>query len=75
MIKENGNLRFDVLQNESDPSLFTLSEAYESKEAAAAHKETPHYKKWRETVEPWMKKPRTGVVHRIISPRERELWK
>lgn len=73
-IKEEGNLRFDVLQCSSDPSRFTLYEAYESQEAAALHKKTAHYMKWRETVEDMMKKPREGVAHSVIAPLEREAW-
>ena len=39
-IKEPGNLRFDVLQDDTDPSKFVLYEAYESEEASAEHKKT-----------------------------------
>ena len=60
-IKEPGNFRFDVLQDDKDPSKFVLYEAYESDSAAAAHKETLHYLKWRDTVAPWMMKPREGT--------------
>jgi len=74
-IKEPGNLRFDILQNIKDQSLFTFYEAYESDAAAAAHRETPHYKKWRDTVENWMASPRSGVPHRVISPLQRKYWK
>jgi len=59
-IREPGNLRFDVLQSKDDPTRFALYEAYESEEAAAAHKKTEHYLKWRETVADWMTKPRVG---------------
>ena len=65
-IQEPGNLRFDVLQDASDPNKFTLYEAYESEEASRAHKNTPHYAKWKETVANWMAKPREGVKHNII---------
>jgi (4S)-4-hydroxy-5-phosphonooxypentane-2,3-dione isomerase len=68
-LAEPGNIRFDVLQSENDPAYFVLYEAYESKAAAAAHKETPHYKKWKASVEPWMAKPREGVPFRIICPK------
>ncbi|HBD93283.1 MAG: antibiotic biosynthesis monooxygenase [Spirochaetes bacterium GWF1_31_7] len=67
-LKEPGNLRFDILQNAENPQLFTLYEAYISKEAAAVHKETGHYKKWRDTVSEWMVEPRKGVLHNIIAP-------
>lgn len=67
-IKEPGNIRFDVIQDMRDSSKFMLYEAYESEEASAAHKETEHYKIWRNTVADWMAKPREGIKHRIICP-------
>jgi len=73
-VKEPGNLRFDVLQSVQNPDEFTLYEAYESDESAAAHKNTAHYKIWRETVEPWMAKPREGTPHRVIAPAEKDKW-
>ena len=73
-VKEPGNLRFDVLQDATDPNKFTLYEAYESEAAAKAHKDTPHYKLWRETVADWMAKPREGIKHIILSPKEKSKW-
>jgi autoinducer 2-degrading protein len=73
-VKEPGNMRFDVLQSVDDPTRFLLYEAYESDETAAAHKQTPHYLKWRETVADWMAKPREGLPHRVIRPLDRETW-
>lgn len=73
-IREKGNLRFDVLQHRDDPSLFTLYEAYESDEAAARHKTTVHYLKWREAVEPWMAIPRRGIAHHVIAPPDKTAW-
>jgi autoinducer 2-degrading protein len=67
-VKEAGNLRFDVLRNDADPNRFALYEAYENEESAAAHKKTAHYLKWRETVAPWMAKPREGIRHKAIVP-------
>ena len=67
-VKEPGNLRFDVLQSSNDPTQFLLYEAYDSLEAAAAHKQTPHYLKWKETVAPWMAKPREGIPYRALAP-------
>ena len=74
-IKEEGNLRFDVLQAIDDPCRFTLYEAYVSKEASLAHKETEHYKKWRTTVEPFMQCARKGIPHTVITPQDKCLWK
>ena len=70
-IQEPTNFRFDVLQSEDDPTQFLLYEAYESKEGAAAHKDTEHYKTWRATVEPWMAKKRQGVPYKMIAPSDR----
>ena len=68
-IREAGNLRFDVLQLVDDPTRFVLYEAYGSPEQAAAHKNTPHYQRWRDTVTEWMVEPRVGVAYRGLFPR------
>lgn len=73
-IQEEGNLRFDVLQCKDDETRFFLYEAYISEEAAALHKKTEHYLKWKNTVADWMAKPREGIVHNVIAPSEEILW-
>lgn len=73
-IQEPGNLRFDILQDASNPSKFTFYEAYDSEDAAAKHKETQHYREWRDTVADWMAKPREGVKHYVLYPLERKEW-
>ena len=60
-IREPGCARFDVLQSPDDPTRFLLYEAYLDAAAAAAHKETPHYGEFRDTVADWMAEPRHGV--------------
>lgn len=67
-VKEQGNLRFDILQDAQDKGKFVLYEAYTDEKAAAAHKETPHYLLWRDTVAPWMDRPREGVKHKLLYP-------
>ena len=67
-VKEPGNLRFDFCQMADDPARFLIYEAYESEEAAAAHKNTPHYLKWRDTVAEMMAEPRKGVKYKILKP-------
>lgn len=74
-VKESGNLRFDILRDVEDPLKFTFYEAYLSEDAAKAHKETPHYKVWRDTVAGWMAKPRSGIKHEIIYPEDPAQWK
>jgi (4S)-4-hydroxy-5-phosphonooxypentane-2,3-dione isomerase len=58
--REPGIARFDVLQKADDPTAFILNEVYRSQEAAVAHKETAHYKLWRDTVAPMMAEPRSS---------------
>lgn len=64
--KEAGNLRFDVLRGEEDPNRFLLYEVYRDKAAHAAHQQTEHYFRWRDTVAPWMAQPRQGVRHQAL---------
>lgn len=67
-VQEPGNFRFDILQDAQNPTRFLLYEVYESEEAAALHKQTPHYAVWRDSVAPWMAKPREGVKHHLLFP-------
>ncbi|WNG41986.1 antibiotic biosynthesis monooxygenase [Archangium minus] len=59
-VKEPGIARFDVVQDTEDPTRFVLVEAYKNPQAPAAHKETAHYLKWRDTVTEMMVEPRTS---------------
>ena len=70
-VREPGNRRFDVLQSAEDPARFILYEAYATVEDAAAHKQTAHYLKWRDTVANWMAAPRQGVTYRGLFPQEK----
>jgi len=72
--REPGNLRFDVLQSEDDPTRFVFVEVYRDAEAAAAHKSTPHYLTWRDTVKDWMASPREGQRYLALAPTDPEAW-
>jgi autoinducer 2-degrading protein len=64
--QEPGNVRFDVLRAEEDPDRFLLYEVYRTREDFAIHQQTPHYLRWRETVQDWMAQPRQGVRHTAL---------
>lgn len=64
--KEPANVRFDVLQAEDDPGRFLLYEAYTSKDGVAAHQQTPHYQRWKESVADWMAQPRQRATHNSL---------
>lgn len=69
-VTEPGIARFDVVQQTDDPTRFVLVEAYRTAEDPARHKETPHYKTWRDTVEPMMAEPRRSAKYHEIFPDE-----
>lgn len=58
---EPGNVRFDVLQSNEDPTKFFLYEVYVDAAAAAEHKKTAHYLRWRDEVADYMASPRVGI--------------
>jgi quinol monooxygenase YgiN len=66
--REPGILRFDVLQDRDDPPRFVLVEIYRDEAAAAAHKQTEHYARWRDAVAGLMAEPRRGLRHVNLSP-------
>ncbi|MFN8209911.1 MAG: antibiotic biosynthesis monooxygenase [Bacteroidales bacterium] len=67
-VNEPGNLRFDLLRLQDDPCRFMIYEAYVSEKEAAAHKNTAHYLKWRDTVADMMEEPRQGIKYEMILP-------
>jgi len=67
-IQEPGIARFDVVQQQDEPTRFVLVEVYRTPEAAAAHKETAHYAKWRDSVAPMMAEARHSVKYSEIFP-------
>lgn len=69
-LKEPGIARFDVVQQQDDPTCFVLVEAYRDAAAATAHKETSHYPTWRDTVAPMMAAPRQSVKFSNVFPED-----
>jgi autoinducer 2-degrading protein len=67
-LREPGVARFDVVQQEDDPTRFVLVEAYRTSAAAVAHKETMHYQVWRDTVAPMMVEPRSSAKYTNVFP-------
>ena len=64
--RESGNVRFDVLRGEEDPTQFLLYEAYHSKDDFVKHQQTEHYLRWKQAVADWMAKRRVGVKHHSV---------
>lgn len=51
---EPGCLRFDVIQDSDDPNRIWLYEVYVDEAAFEAHRQAPHFIKWRNTVKDWL---------------------
>jgi autoinducer 2-degrading protein len=62
-LKEQGISEFQLLQCNDNPGKFMLYEVYTTEEAINAHLQTPHFKKWIDTVTSW-----------FVGPRERDLY-
>jgi len=61
--QEPGIARFDLVQQQDDPTRFVLYEAYKTPDAPAQHKATAHYKKWVEVTANLFAEPRTRAVY------------
>jgi autoinducer 2-degrading protein len=73
-IQEAGIIRFDVIQQNDDPARFALIEVYRDAADTARHKETAHYKAWKEAAEPMMAEPRTRSEYSTVFPSVEE-WR
>jgi autoinducer 2-degrading protein len=73
-LSEPGVLRFDVIQDLSDPDHVVLVEVYRDDEASAAHKLTPHYATWRDTVAEMMAVPRESARYSAVFPAAGQAW-
>ena len=67
-IREPGVIRFDVVQQEDDPTQFLLMEVYRTPGDQGKHRETAHYTTWRDAVESMMDEPRRSVKYHEIFP-------
>ncbi len=67
-VQEEGNLRFDVLQDPEVNSRFYIYEAYKDEDAVAFHKTTPHYKTCVAKLESLMTGPRKKRLFNGLMP-------
>ena len=67
-VREPGIARFDVVQQADAPTRFVLVEVYRTPGDPAKHKETAHYRKWRDVVEEMMAEPRSSVKYANVFP-------
>lgn len=65
-VREAGVARFDVVQQQDDPTRFVLYEAYRTADAPAQHKETAHYKHWAAVTADMFVTPRTRALYQDV---------
>ena len=73
-LTEPGVLRFDVIQDQDHPDHVVLVEVYRDDDASAAHKLTPHYAVWRDSVAEMMAEPRASTRFSAVFPTDDENW-
>lgn len=69
-VQEAGIARFDVIQQQDNPTRFVLVEVYRTADDPARHKDTAHYATWRDTVAEMIAEPRTSIKYTNIFPDE-----
>ncbi len=67
-LHEPGIARFDIVQQNDDPTRFVLVECYRTPDDPARHKATPQYAKWRDAVADMMTEPRASVKFGNVFP-------
>lgn len=70
--REQGLVRFDVLQQQDDPARFVLVEVYRQPEDQEKHRQTDHYLRWRDGVKDMMAAERVGVKYTNLDPSDKE---
>ena len=65
---EPGCLRFEVLQDTSDPDTYYFFEVYADSAALAGHRETPHYAVWSEASKEVLAQPVGRVTTTPVFP-------
>lgn len=71
---EPGCLRFDVIQDSSNPNCIYLYEVYRDEAAFQTHLEAPHFIRWRDTVQDWYAETPEAIRGASIFPPDRA-WK
>jgi quinol monooxygenase YgiN len=71
---EPGCLRFDIIQDRDDPHCFRYYEVYRDDAALAAHRATPHFKRYFEQTQPWLAGPVERRLGRTLVPAD-DAWR
>ena len=64
---EPGCHQFDVCVNPEDPTYFTFYEVYDDQDAIDAHRASPHFKQFADTIKDLIEERNPVIMERIIS--------
>jgi autoinducer 2-degrading protein len=67
---EPGCVRFDVLQDQSDPNTYYFYEVYHDEAAFQAHTQTPHLARWRAAAAEVLEGPSVALRTTTVFPRD-----
>ena len=71
-LQEPGSVRFDVVQQQDDPTRFIFVEVYNSAADLDHHKTTDHYARWADAVDELLVEPRSRVILSNVFPSDNE---
>jgi autoinducer 2-degrading protein len=69
-LQEPGCLRFDVLQDNTDPNRFFFYEVYRDESAYKAHQATAHYPRWRAAAAEVLAEPANASRCTTVYPKD-----
>ena len=69
-LQEPGCLRFDVLQDNTDPNRFFFYEVYRDEDAFKAHQASAHYPRWRAAAAEVLAEPTSASRCSTIYPKD-----
>jgi autoinducer 2-degrading protein len=69
-LQEPGCLRFDVLQDNTDPNRFFFYEVYRDEDAYKAHQATAHYPRWRAAAAEVLAEPTNASRCTTVYPKD-----
>lgn len=67
---EPGCVRFDVLQDQSDPLQYYFFEVYRDEAGFQAHTQTPHLARWREAAKECVEEQKPTIRMNTVFPRD-----
>jgi autoinducer 2-degrading protein len=65
---EPGCLRFEVLQDISDPDTYHFFEVYQDEAAVLAHRDTPHFARWNRASQEVLQQPAQRLATTPVFP-------